>query len=414
MSVNANADMKGQSNHHIRAHVQGAVCLLLLLVLCRIPVALAQTNAGQQGMAKPAFPNSPRTGHSQLPTVFSRPTRVRALPILPWWKFPAGVLYDQLNSPGTNSTISQEFPDIPGFTNLAADDFLVPADQTWNITEVDVQGDYFTGSGPADNFNVSFYQDSGGLPGMEIYTATGQSYVNNAGVFEITLANPAVLTAGTYWVSVQAHMSLTTAEWAWTNRTMQVNNKAAWENPGGHWFPPPSCVPGCPMPCPMCITWGVRECCTGSPAGEPDQMFRLIGTSGGSTPTPTPTASATPTSTATSTPTATATSTITPTPTGTPTSTPTPTSTVTATATPSGTPTATPTPTGMPSATPRVSPTPRFRPAPRQRPTPPPHLTPVPPPPSPHATPAPRPTPPPHLTPVPPPPSPRPTPPPRP
>jgi len=168
----------------------------------------------------------------------------------------------------------------------------VPGGQTWTITEVDAQAVYFNGSGPADNFNVFFYADSGGLPGAAVYSATAQSYVNNAGVFQVTLTVPAVLGPGTYWVEVQAHMSFTpNGEWGWTNRTVQANNKASWQNPGGGFGPPASCpAPGCPNPCPTCQTWGVRECCTGTGLPQQsDQMFRLIGTLGGGTPTPTPT-----------------------------------------------------------------------------------------------------------------------------
>ena len=97
---------------------------------------------------------------------------------------------------------------------------------------------------------------------------------------------------------------------------------------------------------------------------EEDIYYVRVSPSGGSTPTPTPTASPTPTltptATATFTPTATATATATPT--------------ATATATPSSTATATPTATSTATATasPRPTPTPRAQPTPRARPTPPP------------------------------------------
>ena len=179
---------------------------------------------------------------------------------------PDSVLYDQLNNPGTVSTNSQDFEAaFDAFDNFLADDFVVPAGQTWNITEVDAQGLYFNGPGPAASFNVFFYQNSGTLPGTNVYTATGQPYVNNAGVFQVTLAVPAVLTAGTYWVSVQARQDdVPAGQWGWTDRTVQSNNPAAWQNPGGGFGV-------------GCLTWGVRQVCTSSPAGEADQMFRLIG-----------------------------------------------------------------------------------------------------------------------------------------
>jgi len=119
---------------------------------------------------------------------------------------------------------------------------------------------------------------------------------------------------------------------------------------------------------------------------EQDVYYVRVSPSGGSTPTPTPTASPTPTATvtasatptltptatATFTPTATATATATSTATATATATVTATPTATATATPSSTATATPTATSTATTTPRPTPTPRAQATPRARPTPPP------------------------------------------
>src|SRR5205807_9749665 len=198
-----------------------------------------------------------------------------SLPPVP--KLPNVTLYDQLNNAGTISTGSQDFETANNaFDDFTADDFVVPGGQTWNITEVDAQGVYFNGPGPAASFHVFFYQNSGGLPGTNVYTAMAQPYVNAAGVFQITLTVPAVLAPGTYWVSVQARMDFSpNGQWGWTDRTVQANSPAAWQNPGGGFGV-------------GCLTWGVRGTCVGD-AAAPDQMFRLIGTLGGATPTPTPT-----------------------------------------------------------------------------------------------------------------------------
>jgi len=295
--------MKKQINPTIKAHlIRGAFYLLLLLAVCAIPFALAQRNAPRRpGINPPAKLDAkymaqvshrtdgavsdqplPAISHTaQLPTKHSEPTvPVFSMPPAP--KVPQVTLYDQLNNPGTVSTNSQDFePAFDAFDNFLADDFVVPAGQTWTITEVDAQGVYFNGPGPAASFNVFFYQNSGSLPGANVYTATAQPYVNNAGVFQVTLTVPAVLAPGTYWVSVQARQDdVPAGQWGWTDRTVQSNNPAAWQNPGGGFAV-------------GCLTWGVRQVCTSSPAGEPDQMFRLIGTIGGGG-TPTPTATATP------------------------------------------------------------------------------------------------------------------------
>ena len=236
--------------------MRSAFVLLLLLTLCAIPFALAQSRshgAAKQSVAKPTVSSGRASGTPRTP-------------ILPAPKLPAVTLYDQLNNPGTSSTSSQEFPDVPTYTDFAADDFIVPSGQTWNVTEVDAQGVYFNGPGPADNFNVFFYQNNSGVPGTQVYSATAQSYVNNSGVFQVTLTAPAVLPSGEYWLSVQAHMSDSpNGQWGWTDRAVQANSPAVWQNPGGGFG--------------VCPTWAARTTCVGD-APAPDQMFRLIGTMG--------------------------------------------------------------------------------------------------------------------------------------
>src|SRR2546423_14183671 len=216
--------MKKQITFAVSAHLhQTASRLLLLLVVCAIPFAQANGSS---------------------------------------------VLYDQLNNQKSGSTDPVDFWDLPAWSSFTADDFVVPAGRTWTITEVHAQGTYPT-TGPAENFNVAFYRDNGGLPGTAIYSAAGQSYVNNSGIFQISLNAPAVLSSGRYWVSVQAHLSANpNGYWWWTNRTVQANSPAAWQNPNGGSG--------------RCATWGVRSACLFfGDAAAPDQAFRLKGTAAG-------------------------------------------------------------------------------------------------------------------------------------
>src|SRR6266487_2271470 len=127
------------------------------------------------------------------------------------------------------------------------------------------------------------------LLGAQAFSATNQPFTQSGSTFTVNLPSPAVLTAGTYWVEIQANMTFNpNGEWGWTDRTVQSNNPAAWQNPGGGFG--------------MCPTWTVKTVCIPT-AGGPDQVYRLNGTIGGGTPTPTPTGSPTPTPTATPTPT---------------------------------------------------------------------------------------------------------------
>jgi hypothetical protein len=277
--------MKTQVHPTIRAHrIWNVFYALLLLAVCVTPFALAQRNIGMPAVSANSDADTPVTDQSLLPHGVSQDLPGSQLPkassdpavppilIKPIPKFPEVILYDQLDNPGAFSWVSQEFPDMPDFTAFLADDFFVPGGQSWQITEVYAQGVYFNGPGPANNFNVFFYQDSGGLPGPSVYTRIAQPYVDSGGVFEVTLTVPVTLTSGAYWVSVQAHMPFDpNGQWGWTERTVQANSPAAWQNPGGGFG--------------VCLSWDVRTTCLG--AGGPDQMFRLIGTTG---PPPTPTA----------------------------------------------------------------------------------------------------------------------------
>src|SRR5207247_7351731 len=114
---------------------------------------------------------------------------------------------------------------------------FVPTGETWTIEEVYVEGVYFSGStGSATSVNVTFYFDSATLPGAAVPegTYTNVSMADVAGDFTITLPSSLVLTAGIYWVSVQANMDFTTSgQWGWRDFPFEVIVGAVWRNPGG-------------------------------------------------------------------------------------------------------------------------------------------------------------------------------------
>jgi hypothetical protein len=189
----------------------------------------------------------------------------------------SGVLYNQYNNAGSNATSSQDFEAANDpFDDELADDFVVPGGETWTITGVDVDGVYFNGTGPAESVNVRFYQNSGTLPGTLVTERLAQSYTGSGGDFVINFGSSVVLTSGTYWMSVQARQDFTPAgQWGWTDRTVQSNNPAAWQNPGGGFG--------------VCPTWQPRGTVCGIDPGVPDQVFSIRGSSGGGGPTPTAT-----------------------------------------------------------------------------------------------------------------------------
>ncbi|MEO8198825.1 MAG: hypothetical protein ABI689_19090 [Thermoanaerobaculia bacterium] len=180
---------------------------------------------------------------------------------------PEVVLYSQLDSPGTNSTGSQNFEVAnDAFDTELADDFVVPAGG-WAIDNVTTASVYFNGTGPAPTVHVAFYSNSGALPGAAV---AGCDYpavvpVDTTGSFSIALAPACSLAPGTYWVSVVANMNFAPGgQWGWTDRTVVSNSPAAWRNPGGGFGT-------------TCTAWGVRNAACGIDPGVPDQLFSLSG-----------------------------------------------------------------------------------------------------------------------------------------
>lgn len=129
---------------------------------------------------------------------------------------PAGSPLKVQVDPGSSDVISQQFETANSAkTTNVADDFTVPADKRWSIESVSAIGN-FVGSVQPTIFNVTFYSnDSNNLPGTAVHTET---IVLAAGTATPTLplASPLMLTSGTYWVSIQAVLNLSTqGAWYW-------------------------------------------------------------------------------------------------------------------------------------------------------------------------------------------------------
>jgi len=173
------------------------------------------------------------------------------------------LLYDQTAGGNANGYASQDFEAAnDGFDCQIADNFVVPS-PGWTVDQVVVSGSYSI-AGPAAGFNVFFYSNNGGLPGTQVYSALSQSFTyDGVGIFTINLANPAVLTPGNYWVSVQCRMDFTPAgQWYWNQVNAAFGSVAAWQNPGGGFAV-------------GCTTWGSIQTCIA--AVGTDMYFALYG-----------------------------------------------------------------------------------------------------------------------------------------
>lgn len=160
----------------------------------------------------------------------------------------AAVLYDQTDSGGSSFPSSDDYGASNVHTDQIADDFTVPARQTWQITQIDAPG--FVFGSPPSTVNAFLYVNSGSLPGAELSHGTAISASRTpGGNYTVPLTGTAALQSGTYWVSVQqTGATYTTNDWFWQDRTVPAGNPAVFRNPGGgstpactNWTPMPTC-----------------------------------------------------------------------------------------------------------------------------------------------------------------------------
>src|ERR1051326_2481849 len=90
-------------------------------------------------------------------------------------------IYAQRDNDNGIGIVSQNFTDpIAGsfdiYDSQGADDF--PIVRHAKVKEVDADGVYFNGSGPADSYNVTFYTDAGGTPGTIVKACNNASYTD--------------------------------------------------------------------------------------------------------------------------------------------------------------------------------------------------------------------------------------------
>ncbi len=170
-------------------------------------------------------------------------------------------IYDQTGNDAGVGTISQNFEStFDAYDSQAADDFTVPAGETWTVFEVDVVGRFTEFSGSfrhANSENVFFYQDSGGLPGDLIHAFPSLKGTGSEnGSFAIPLSGKGLaLKTGHYWISVQIGMDAGYGEWFWDNQTTTEGDPAAWQNPGNGFGT-------------GCTTWEPENECFGTKPGN--------------------------------------------------------------------------------------------------------------------------------------------------
>lgn len=183
---------------------------------------------------------------------------------------PDTVLWDNTAvNPDGNGIVSLEAADQAAGSNqvITADDFVVPAGETWNISFVFSSGFTNAVNDPV-SFGIEFFTDNAGAPGTMVAArevAFG-GVVNNM-TQELALPTAVSLSEGTYWVSVYANynpfVDLATTRWNWNTGTIAIGNEASLQDTGSFF--------GAPIPWTPLSVLGVT--------GAPSAVFALRGTS---------------------------------------------------------------------------------------------------------------------------------------
>ncbi|OPX26235.1 MAG: hypothetical protein B1H06_05975 [Candidatus Cloacimonas sp. 4484_143] len=139
------------------------------------------------------------------------------------WEPPGGApvaLWNQMDNPSTAGISAQDFEtSYNQYDAMGADDFIVPAGETWSVFEIDILSFYSDGGGPCDLANVRFYADNGGTPGDLLHEFLDvAANPDETGNLFCTIPDTE-FTEGTYWLSVQGRMDYGTGgQWYWTRQ----------------------------------------------------------------------------------------------------------------------------------------------------------------------------------------------------
>jgi len=179
---------------------------------------------------------------------------------------PFKTLYDQTGNPSGTGVPSQNFEDeFDIYDDMLADDFAVSEGTRWKLSEIDIEGTYFDGTGPAHSLNIAIYRNKHGLPGELVAKYDEIQYADDQfGSFVVRLPEALKLKPGRYWMSVQANQDFSVeGEWGWLTATIQIDKPAVFQNPGDGFST-------------GCVTWAPMRSCI-SDFEEGDLLFALRG-----------------------------------------------------------------------------------------------------------------------------------------
>ncbi len=181
-----------------------------------------------------------------------------------------GILYDQTGGQTGEGFFANDMTtSYSQYTSQGADDFVVPAGQTWTVNGFVIPYVQTFASQLPTSGDVLVHSDDGsGHPGATVLCdGTGTPGTGDGSNFSLTLSTPCVLPAGTYWLDFAfANINLTNYTY-WLVNGPIVGQPAQWQNPTGGLGT-------------VCSTWGdFSTCFTTVPSSliGGDFAFQVIG-----------------------------------------------------------------------------------------------------------------------------------------
>jgi hypothetical protein len=182
----------------------------------------------------------------------------------------AAVLHTQ-GQVGGNAIACQNFEGaFAGYRTLCADDFDIPAGDTWGIQRVEANGLFWNGGFMVNSTDLFFC--SGAVPPANLAgcECSYSGLANNNGQFsallDLSLPSTCTLTTGHYWMILYVNMGFGgNGQWGWSESS-GFYTESHWTNPNGSFG--------------ICPTWQPRVsvCGVGS---NPDHAYTLHDDGGG-------------------------------------------------------------------------------------------------------------------------------------
>ncbi|GAB5538702.1 MAG: hypothetical protein Salg2KO_08050 [Salibacteraceae bacterium] len=164
-------------------------------------------------------------------------------------------MFDQTAGITTNGLVAMDFDNFyNAYDSRIADDFTVPAGETWYIDSVSIYG-FYNGTPDSAGMNFTIYDDNNGSIGALVFSQIIEENLDPGADGTITAhwTTPNQLTAGTYWMAASARKNylFNPVQWYWYLDSLGTGSEAHWENPNGGFAA--GCTSWTPVTDPNCV-----------------------------------------------------------------------------------------------------------------------------------------------------------------